>query len=214
MELFDGFFGAFPERGADVGVEGDEASVFLCEAQGVQGGGTDAGVGHGDGTEVEGFRVPEEGGVDFAGCEHHVGSGIAVEGEVAVAVFVVVDEGQGGVLGGVEEDVACADAAFFECLPEVAAELVMADFGDHGGAESEPGEHGEEVSGCSAGVGFEQAVALFADAGGGEVDEKFAHGDDVECLVFGVHGWHQVDDTWYCITGSRFRQRECGVVLS
>ena len=94
--------------------------------------------------EMEDARRLDRGPVDLLGHEEHVGAGVAVEHELALAVGAQRDEGQGGPRAGLEAQRADVDALVAEGIGEEVAEGVVAHLAHEGAFHPQAGEaHGD-----------------------------------------------------------------------
>jgi hypothetical protein len=92
---------------------------------------------HGDNRSKNQVYPLDELDVELLGGEEHVGAGVAVEHELALAVGAQRDEGEGGARPGVEDDTAVLDTVVAEDGLEHAAELVVPELADEGGLAAE-----------------------------------------------------------------------------
>ena len=115
--------------------------------------------------------------------QHHVRAGVAVKGEVPVAVRQFVDEGQRGVYLLVHREAAAVDAEVLKRLPQQVAEHIAADLADEGGFVSQLLQHGQHVAGRAAGADLKECIALLACAVRRKVDQQLAERNHV------IHGF-------------------------
>jgi hypothetical protein len=94
---------------------------------------------------------PDEPDVELVGSEEHVGAGVAVEHELALAVGAQGDEGKRGARARVEDDAAAVDAVVAEDGGEHAAELVVAELANEGGPATEARDRDGDVGGRAPG---------------------------------------------------------------
>lgn len=134
---------------------------------------------HGDGPEVEYARVFHQRHVHLPGGQFHVRAGIAVEGKITVAMFVNLDEGQGGVDFPGRDQPRIVNAFLLKRAPEHFPEHVMPHLADEGGPAPQPGQHGEDIAGGSPRIGLVNGQFLGAHSAGGEVHQQFSEGYDV-----------------------------------
>ena len=108
--------------------------------------------GYQGGVAWRGLTYPlDELDVELVGGEEHVGAGVAVEHELALAVGAEGDEGERGARAGVEDDAAVVDAVVAEDGGEHAAELVVAELADEGGPAAEARDGDGDVGGRAPG---------------------------------------------------------------
>lgn len=89
--------------------------------------------------------------VELVGAEEHVGAGVTVEHELALAVVAQSDKGEGGAGALVKVDAAAIDAVLFEDPGEHTAELVVSELSDEGSLPAEPGNGDRHVGRGPAG---------------------------------------------------------------
>ena len=173
-DLLPGVAHAVPEGFPEVGVKAEQCAGLFGQRNGLPGGGAARLVGHGEGTVVEDLGVGDQLPVQLVGGEIHVRTGVAVEAELPVAVRMGVDDRQRGMHHRVAPQAAGVDADFGQRIGQLVAETVLPDFAEKGSLVAQLGQQGQHVAGRAAGVGFQQGIALRAQAVLGKVDQQLA----------------------------------------
>jgi hypothetical protein len=96
----------------------------------------------------------------LVGAEHHIGSRIAQEQEIAVAVLKGLNEREGGMHLGIGKKIIriYPDAAYR--FAKVSSKHIIADLTDERATLTELFQHRQHVTGSSTGIGLKQWVSL------------------------------------------------------
>lgn len=111
-------------------------------------------MGHGKGSEMEESGVPDQVLRQLVRPEHHVCAGIPVERKIPVTVLERVYECQRRMNLVVHHQVVCADAQLFQGRFQRHSELVLTDLADKRSLLPQIVQHGEDIAGGSARIGF------------------------------------------------------------
>ena len=160
-----------PQRFPEIGVKAYESAGFLGQSDCFHRGFSYALMSHGKGSKVEKPGVLYEFFLQLVCAEHHIRTGIPIEGEITVTVFKGMYQCQCGVDLIIQHQIFRADSQILKRFLQRHTELVFADFADKGSFFAEVVQHGEDVARSAAGICFEQSVALFAETILGKVDQ-------------------------------------------
>ena len=169
----------FPQRGAVIGVVGDELAVRFCVLCRAVRRASGRFVGQRKRAEVEHAGGFQHGRVDLLPAQLRVRAGLAREGERAVAVRVEGHERKRRERVGADQNAARVDPGAVHRAGQQMAEGVVADLGQKRGLFSVRAQRGEKIAGRAAGVGGKRGIAVFILCALREVDEQLTQCDDV-----------------------------------
>ena len=176
--------GKAPEIGAIVDVEHDLAAVPAHQLHRLALRGFGTGPGEMRAGDDDGTGLGDEGGVDIAFLQRHVGAVLAVEQQREGLVALDREDGERGQAFRVGLETVEIDALAGELLAQETSELLVADAGQQGRAQAKPSGADRDIGGAAADRFGEGGDILQprADLLAVEIDRSAADGDDVERL--------------------------------
>ena len=143
-----------PQRGAQIGIEGNDRSALFRQTDGLLRGLPHALMGHGKGAEVKKTGASDQSAVHLIRGQQHVRAGIAVEGKIPVPVRKGLNEGQSGPCVRVHDQAGGIDTRLLQNGFQLQAEDVPSYLAGEGRGMPQFIEHGQYVAGRAAGIGL------------------------------------------------------------
>ena len=199
-----------PERGAEVGVEGNQLPGGFGVGHRRHGGLTGRGVGEGEGAEVEDSGPVNEGEIQLLLPQAGIRTRLAGKGEGALPLSVQSNESQGGEHRRVGDKTGGGDAGLLQSGVQQSAKGVLPHLGHQGGLCPELAQSGQKIGRCAPGVGGHGGVALPVRGEMGEVDEHFPQSHNVihhnsscscvaefNCILYRREQFYNHNILWY-----------------
>ena len=184
-DCFPGILQLLPQRRAEIGIKGNTSASLLCGGNSLFGGLADSFVGHGQGAKVENTGIGDRVKGQLLLSEHHIRTGLAIEGEIPVAVCKGLNKGQGGRNLFIHHKRVSVDSGFRNHILQELAKHIVSDFANESTGLAQLAQHGQHIAGCSAGAGFKEVIPLYAGSVLGKINQQFAKGDHIKL----VHGY-------------------------
>ena len=162
LNLLPGQIHGLPQRLPDVRVKGDHRAVLLCCGDGLLRGPSHLLVGHGQGSEMKEPCVRKQLQMQLLLPQHHIRTGIAVEGKVPVTVRKGLHKGQRSPHIRIRHQIGGVNSHLFQNRPQTVSENILPYLSDKGGLPPRPVQHGQHVAGRTARVCLIKRIALCA----------------------------------------------------
>ena len=170
----------FPQRGPQVRVKGDQRAVLLCRGDGLLRGSSHLLVGHGQSSEMKEPCVRKKLQMQLLLPQHHIRTGIAVEGKVPVTVRKGLHKGQRSPHIRIRHQIGGVNSHLVQNRPQTVSENILPYLSDKGGLPPRPVQHGQHVAGRTARVCLIKRIALCAHPVFRKINQQFSQRCHVE----------------------------------